>query len=113
MIGKNICEIRKRRGLSLTEVANQAGIAKSYLSNIERGLNQNPSINVVERIACVLEVDLKALLKTENSMEFSTQRLDEEWVDFVNRLEESGIEKKQIQEYKTLLEFIKWKNNRK
>ncbi|KAB7708175.1 helix-turn-helix domain-containing protein [Bacillus aerolatus] len=110
MIGKNIYEIRKRRGLSLTELADRAGIAKSNLSNIERNLNQNPSINVIEKIAVVLGVDLKTLLKVERNIEPKRTQLDEEWVDFVNELKELGVQKEQMQEYKTLLEFIKWQN---
>ncbi|AYA77606.1 transcriptional regulator [Bacillus sp. Y1] len=108
MIGKNIYEIRKRRGLTLTELADRAGIAKSYLSNIERNLNQNPSINVIEKIASVLEVDLKELLGTGNDVK--GPQLDSEWVDFVRELRDSGVEKDQIQEYKMLLDFIKWQN---
>ncbi|MGS2779032.1 helix-turn-helix domain-containing protein [Robertmurraya sp. GLU-23] len=110
MIGKNIYEIRKRRGLTLTELAERAGIAKSYLSNIERNLNQNPSINVIEKIASVLDVDLKELLGS-GSNEIETQ-LDSEWVEFVRELRDSGVEKDQIQEYKMLLDFIKWQNTR-
>ncbi|MGI8384820.1 helix-turn-helix domain-containing protein [Robertmurraya sp. P23] len=108
MIGKNIYEIRKRRGLTLTELADRAGIAKSYLSNIERNLNQNPSINVIEKIASVLEVDLKELLGSGNDVK--EPQLDREWVDFVRELRDSGVEKDQIQEYKMLLDFIKWQN---
>jgi XRE family transcriptional regulator, master regulator for biofilm formation len=109
MIGKNIYEIRKRRGLTLTELAERAGIAKSYLSNIERNLNQNPSINVIEKIASVLEVDLKELLGTNDRKE---PQLDSEWVEFVKELRDSGVEKDQIQEYKMLLDFIKWQNTK-
>jgi XRE family transcriptional regulator, master regulator for biofilm formation len=111
MIGKNISEIRKSKGFTLTELADRAGIAKSYLSNIERNLNQNPSINVMEKIAFVLDVELKTLLKTETNNEPKPQQLDQEWVDFVKELIKSGIEKEQIQEFKTVLEFIKWQNN--
>ncbi len=110
MIGKNISEIRKSRGYTLTELADRAGIAKSYLSNIERNLNQNPSINVMEKIAFVLDVELKTLLITETNKEPKPQQLDQEWVDFVKELIKSGIEKEQIQQFKTLLEFIKWQN---
>ncbi|MCR2822030.1 XRE family transcriptional regulator [Lederbergia panacisoli] len=108
MIGKNIFEIRKRKGLTLTELADRAGIAKSYLSNIERSVNKNPSINVVEKIAKVLDIDVRILLNS--SMEQDQIQLDEEWVDFARELKESGVEKDQFEEYKTLLEFIKWKN---
>ncbi|MBS4220180.1 helix-turn-helix domain-containing protein [Bacillus sp. FJAT-49711] len=107
MIGKNIYEIRKRKGLTLTEVADRAGIAKSYLSNIERSINKNPSINVIEKIAKVLDIDVRLLLNS--SIEEKPLQLDEEWVDFARELKESGVEKEQFEEYKTLLEFIKWK----
>lgn len=110
MIGKNIYDIRKRRGLTLTELAERAGIAKSYLSNIERNLNQNPSINVIEKIASVLEVDLKELLGSgDDKIE---PQMDNEWVEFVKELRDSGVEKDQIQEYKMLLDFIKWQNTK-
>jgi len=110
MIGKNIYEIRKRRGLTLTELAERAGIAKSYLSNIERNLNQNPSINVIEKIASVLEVDLKELLGSGHDKK--ELQMDNEWVEFVKELRDSGVEKDQIQEYKMLLDFIKWQNTK-
>ncbi|MBS4197574.1 XRE family transcriptional regulator [Lederbergia citri] len=107
MIGKNIYEIRKRKGLTLTELADRAGIAKSYLSNIERSVNKNPSINVVEKIAKVLDVDVRILLN--QTVEQKSIQLDEEWVDFARELKESGVGKEQFEEYKTLIEFIKWK----
>lgn len=109
MIGKNILEIRKKRDLSLTELAERANISKSYLSNIERDLNKNPSIKVMEKIATVLKVELKTLLTSGSSQEIK-HGLDQEWVEFIHELKESGIGKEQIQEYKKLIEFIKWKN---
>lgn len=106
MIGKNIFEIRKKRGLTLSELAERANISKSYLSNIERNLNQNPSIYVVKKIASVLNVDMKILLHNGSTQD--EQHLpDKELVELVNELKESGIDKK---EYMTLIEFIKWQN---
>jgi XRE family transcriptional regulator, master regulator for biofilm formation len=109
MIGKKIFEIRKKRGLSLTELAERAKISKSYLSNIERNLNKNPSIQVLSKIANVLEVDLKSLLETSQNRD-SEKKIENEWIDFVNELKDSGMEKENIKEFKTLIEFIKWKN---
>lgn len=106
MIGKKIYQYRIKRGLTLSELAERAGIAKSYLSNIERSLNRNPSIQVVEKIAQVLDVDMGTLLEINKRNE---NQIESEWIEFVNELKESGIEKKQIQEYKTVIEFIKWK----
>lgn len=110
MIGKNISEIRKRKGLTLTELAERAGIAKSNLSNIERNLNQNPSINIIEKIAVVLGVDVDTLLNTNTNVEAKQQEIEEEWIDLIHELKESGVEKEQIQDFKTLMEFIKWQN---
>lgn len=110
MIGKNIYQLRKKRKLTLSELADRANISKSYLSNIERNLNQNPSIQVMEKIANVLDVDLQILL--ENASETEKQQLEKEWLDFVQELKESGGDKEQINEYRTLIEFIRWQNQK-
>jgi XRE family transcriptional regulator, master regulator for biofilm formation len=109
MIGKNIYEIRMEKGLTLSGLAERANVSKSYLSNIERNLNQNPSIQVLNKIALVLDVDIKVLLKTIESKE-DQRHPDKEWLDLLNELRKSGIEKEQLTEYKTLIDFIKWQN---
>lgn len=108
MIGRNIHEIRKKKGLTLSELAERANISKSYLSNIERSLNKNPSIYIIKKLAVVLNIDIKELLT--DLKEETQQQLEEEWIDFIYELKESGAEKEQIHEYRTLIEFIKWKN---
>jgi XRE family transcriptional regulator, master regulator for biofilm formation len=109
MIGKNIKEYRKRRGLSLSEFSERSGISKSYISNIERNLHQNPSIQIMNKIASVLNVELEDLLIPGSSIK-SESVVENEWLDFIQELKNSGIEKKHIQEYKTVIEFINWKN---
>lgn len=111
MIGKNIYEVRKKRGITLSELAERADVSKSYLSNIERSINQNPSIQVVEKIASVLDVDLKTLLGTGTDQE-KNQGIEGEWLDFAYELKKAGVAKEQLHEYRILLEFIKWQNNR-
>jgi XRE family transcriptional regulator, master regulator for biofilm formation len=109
VIGKLIYEYRKRKGITLSELAKRAKISKSYLSNIERNMNQNPSIQVVNRIATVLEVDMDTFFRTEKLNDVPSG-IEQELIDFAEELKETGIEKDQIKEYKTLFEFIKWKN---
>ena len=110
MIGKKISEIRKDRGFTLSELAERSNISKSYLSNIERDLNQNPSVEVVIKLANVLQVEidtiLSPILKQDNS-----QILEKEWIDFIKELKKSGIQKEQLHHYKTLIEFIQWQNH--
>lgn len=113
MIGKNIKEIRKLRGLSLSELAERANISKSYLSNIERDLNKNPSIKVIKKIAGVLEVDLKTLIKSNSNEDGMQPFPDKEWLELLDELKETGLDKNNIKDYKMLLEFIRWQNRSK
>lgn len=105
MIGENIQRIRKMRGLTLSELAERAQISKSYLSNIERNLNQNPSVQIVEKVAQVLGVDFRTLLDSEPCSSLYTE---DEWMEFANELKDLGVGKDQLQTYKTLIEFTKW-----
>jgi XRE family transcriptional regulator, master regulator for biofilm formation len=109
VIGNTIFEFRKKKGITLSELAKRAKISKSYLSNIERNLNRNPSIEVVKRIAAVLDMELETFLSPIKTNDLQ-HGVDQDLIDFAAELKETGIEKEQIKEYKTVFEFIKWKN---
>jgi len=109
MIGENISRLRKKKRLTLTELAERANIAKSNLSNIERNINQNPSIKVLEKLAIVLDVELMTLLGIKK-VGSSNQPLDEEWSQFIERLKKRDLTPSQLEEYYKVLEFIEWKN---
>lgn len=64
MIGDCIRQLRRARRLSLSELAKRSGVAKSYLSAIERHKQVNPSVQIVERIASVLDVPMHVLLES-------------------------------------------------
>src|SRR5690606_15032401 len=101
-IGKRIKTIRTRKSLSLSELAEAAGVAKSYLSNVERDIQTNPSIQFIEKIASTLKVPVNSLLFEQSDEEV----LDPEWKQLVIEAMNSGIEKEQFIEF---LEFQKWK----
>ncbi|WP_138752500.1 helix-turn-helix domain-containing protein [Paenibacillus sinopodophylli] len=108
MIGERIKALRKRNGLSLTELSQRAGVAKSYLSSIERGLQQNPSIQFLEKVGVVLKVPVEEFLNNDHS-EHQSEILDLEWADLVREAMASGVSKDQFKEF---LEFNKWKIKR-
>lgn len=54
-LAKNLREQRARRGLSQEQFAFEAGIHRTYISDLERGA-RNPTIVVVDRIAKALGV---------------------------------------------------------
>lgn len=62
LVGKNVRRLRLERGWSQEELAFEADIHRSYISDIERGV-RNPTITVVERLAETLEVSTWELLK--------------------------------------------------
>lgn len=51
---------REHRGMTLTELADKAGIGKGYLSQIERGTRQGP-VATMQKLAGALNVDLDDL----------------------------------------------------
>ncbi len=108
MIGDNIASLRKKKGLTLSELAERSNISKSYLSNIERSINKNPSIHVVEKIAQVLDVDVKNIIRGKA---VEKPAIEKEWLDLIKELKRSGIRIEELYEYKTLLEFIQWRKN--
>jgi XRE family transcriptional regulator, master regulator for biofilm formation len=100
-IGQKIRQMRQERGLSLTALAARAGIAKSYLSNIERRVQSNPSMLFLEKISRVFGVEVEALVK---DMRIRPE-LDGEWVELVQEAVQAGVEKR---EFRTLIEFKKY-----
>ncbi|MFD2671240.1 helix-turn-helix domain-containing protein [Marinicrinis sediminis] len=67
MIGKRIQQLRVSHGLTLSELASEAKVSKSYLSNIERDVQTNPSIHFLEKISVVLQVDVQQLLSSNQT----------------------------------------------
>ncbi|WP_147533527.1 helix-turn-helix domain-containing protein [Bacillus marasmi] len=104
MIGDRVKRLRQEKKMSLTELADQAGVAKSYLSSLERNLQSNPSIQFLEKIATVLGVSVDYFILERPN----TEQLDSDWVDLVKEAMGSGVTKEQFREY---LEFNKWKIN--
>ena len=104
MIGDRIKQIRKDRHLSLSELAERAGVAKSYLSSIERNIQTNPSIQFLDKISKELDVSMNFLLHGDSDVK--DESLDEDWMKLVHEAMNSGVSKEQFREY---LEFNKWK----
>jgi XRE family transcriptional regulator of biofilm formation len=103
VIGKRVKQLRFEKGLSLNGLAERAGVAKSYLSKIERDIQSNPSIHFLEKISSVLNVPIELLLNVEQKQE---PELDAEWHQLVREAMSSGISKEQFLEF---LEFNRWR----
>lgn len=104
MLGNRIKIFRIEQKMSISELAEKAGVAKSYLSSIERNKQTNPSIQFIEKVSEALGVTVNELLY--NSDEVEIEDLDQEWLEIVLDAMQSGVSKKQFKEY---LEFNKWR----
>ena len=104
LLGERIKALRKEQQLTISELAEKAGVAKSYLSSIERNMQTNPSIQFIEKISEALGVPLNDIIYDSDEIEIDD--LDNEWLEIVLEAMQSGVSKEQFKEY---LEFNKWR----
>jgi transcriptional regulator with XRE-family HTH domain len=61
-IGRNLRRYRQERGLSQEAFADLVGVHRTYMGGLERG-ERNLTLRSVERIAAILEVDPRELMR--------------------------------------------------
>ena len=57
VVGRNVRRVRLDRGLTQEELAHDAEIAPSYLSQIESG-KRNPTVNLLQTLAATLRIPI-------------------------------------------------------
>ena len=62
IIGLNVRRLRVERDVSQERLAFDSGVDRSYLSGVERG-EENPTIDVLDKLASTLSVHVSALLE--------------------------------------------------
>ena len=72
-IGWNLRRLRAERGVTQEDFAADSGFDRGYISGVERGV-RNPSIDVLERIAKALAVDVMDLLDQARARDFAKKR---------------------------------------
>ncbi|MBH0230695.1 helix-turn-helix domain-containing protein [Halobacillus yeomjeoni] len=61
-IGQRLRVLRLGKGFSVNELAKRSKVSKSYISNIERGVQKNPSLIIMSKLSKTLEVPLEDLV---------------------------------------------------
>ncbi|MCM3765813.1 helix-turn-helix domain-containing protein [Neobacillus niacini] len=108
MDGQILQRLRKEKGLSITKLSILTGISKSYISLLERGIQTNPSLDILEKIAQALQVDVEYLVK--NRIGTSPSNNDKE--PGMNKLKveielnEEQLSPQKIKQIKDLLDAI-------
>lgn len=62
LVGRNLKRLRKEAELSQEELAAEAGLHRTYVSDMERG-TRNPTVVVLFKIADALEIEPTELIK--------------------------------------------------
>jgi len=62
-ISENLKKLRDKKGYSLEKVARLADLSLNTIVKIENGVNQNPTIETLTKIAKALEVPIEDLIK--------------------------------------------------
>jgi len=62
MLSSNIKELRKEHHLSQEQLAQKAGITYSTLIKIESGLNKNPTLETLTKLANVFKIKIDELV---------------------------------------------------
>ena len=69
-LGKTIQRLRKAYNMSLGDLSEHSGVAKSIISQIERN-ETNPTIGTVHRLSKALDTTLDAVLKQDDAPNFT------------------------------------------
>jgi len=62
-ISENVKKLRDKKGYSLEKVARLAGLSLNTIVKIEKGVNKNPTIETLTKIAKALEVSIDDLIR--------------------------------------------------
>jgi transcriptional regulator with XRE-family HTH domain len=103
-LGKTIQRLRKAYNLSLSELAEQSGVAKSIISQIERN-ETNPTLATIWRLSQALDVSIERVLAAHE---------DDPFVDITSRADtpvlvsEDGKVKLAIIGWIRTVEWLQW-----
>lgn len=74
-IGSKLKELRTRKNVSLQELATAVQASKAHIWDIERGASQNPSLELLKRIADYFKISISELVEENPRAEGEPEEL--------------------------------------
>ena len=75
MLGEHVRNIRKKRGITLKELAEKTGLSIGYISQIERDLT-DPSLSTLRKLSAALDIPTYLFMGGESSTGLTTRQAD-------------------------------------
>lgn len=95
----NIKNIRLNKNITLYKLSKMTGLSRTYLRNIENNIDTNPTVSVLEKIASVLEVNIKDLFYSELDIECLKKQMYE-------KIDMYGINSKEALEISSIIDLV-------
>ncbi len=113
MIGDKISRLRQKKGYSISELAKLSNVSKSYVSHIERGLQTNPSLHFLYKIADTLETSIDYLVQENGRSLAMNPEIDEEWINLILGAIKEGVSKEDFRDFCDYRKYENWKKEQK
>ena len=78
IVGDNLRRIRSDKAISQMELSRLSGISNTYINRLERGVYENPSLDVLEKLSFSLNCTVEELTGTNNQNEKNIYEMIEE-----------------------------------
>lgn len=95
----NIRNLRKNKKISLRKLSDMTGISRAYLYDLESNRRFNPTLFILQKIAEVLEVDIKDLFYSLNELDFLKEEM-------YHRIDVYGIDSKEVLEVSQVIDLL-------
>lgn len=99
-LGQKIRKLRKEKELSLNKLAENAGISKAYLSQLENDVSKQPSAEILLKIASALGITIADLLDQPVRVhveDFEDEDIPDVLREFIEKREEAlDIQKEDV-----------------
>ena len=95
----NIRNLRRSKGISLNKLHQMTGVSRAYLYDLENNRRFNPTLFILQKIAEVLEVNIKDLFYSPTEIKSLKQEM-------YRRIDEYGISSKEVMEVSQIIDLL-------
>ena len=89
LLGRRIQTLRSSAGWTQQELGEKAGVSSKYIGEIERG-RQNPSFNILVKLAAALQVELVELFRFSHEIQDRSE-LEVKIFDLIKKIPKDSL----------------------